>query len=102
VLDIAIDDVFRWHQMNSYRHGLLKAAYAIDELVEVLSLGRNLIFELLKNGDLTRIKTANAPSSLPNLLRIFSTARSPKTSPRSQPVRRMRNGRIWLRFARQL
>jgi hypothetical protein len=41
---------------NTYRHGLLKAAYRIDELVDTLCLGRNLIFDLLKSGDLKRVK----------------------------------------------
>jgi hypothetical protein len=42
--------------MSNHPHNLLKAAYSIDEVVELLSLGRNLVFDLLNAGELRRVK----------------------------------------------
>jgi excisionase family DNA binding protein len=42
--------------MSSHNHNLRKAAYTVDEVAEILSLGRNLVFDLLNSGDLKRVR----------------------------------------------
>jgi excisionase family DNA binding protein len=42
--------------MSGHNHNLKKAAYTVDEVAEVLSLGRNLLFDLLNSGDLKRVR----------------------------------------------
>jgi hypothetical protein len=42
--------------MVNHAHNLLKAAYTVDEVIDLLSLGRNLVFDLLNAGELQRVK----------------------------------------------
>jgi excisionase family DNA binding protein len=42
--------------MDPHEYGLHKAAYSIKETLELLSIGRTSLYELVKRGDLKQVK----------------------------------------------
>jgi hypothetical protein len=60
-------------QINPRAFGLTKAAYSVNETLEILSLGRTSLYRAVKSGDLTPAKFGKKTLFLaPNLASFLS------------------------------
>ena len=72
--------------MHPHEYGLLKAAYSVNETLNVLSIGRTALYGLVKNGKLKPTKLGKKTLFYAtDLAQFLDRLRSPKIPPAAPP-----------------
>jgi excisionase family DNA binding protein len=75
--------------MHPHEYGLLKAAYSVNETLNVLSIGRTALYGLVKNGKLKPAKLGKKTLFYAaDLAQFLDRLRPPETAPATPEARR--------------